>query len=135
MLYFHYFIIEDLPYNYSNFILNLKFLNFQFIPSVFMSIIPENFESAATPQKFKAAITDTTFFISAGHYFPVIAFYLLWTISIAILKNKQICKFRKLRKFAQGVYENRIRFSIINECMWFCFMTFMVFGLWQIYDT
>ena len=133
-LYFHYFIIEELPYNFSNFLLSLKYLNFQFLPSLFVLFIPSDYESDATPQKFKLAITDTTFFISAGHYFLVIAFYLLWIITIAILKNKQICKFRKIRKFAQGVYENRIRFGIINECMWFCFMTFVVFGFWQFYD-
>jgi len=67
---------------------------------LFWSIIPENYESTATPQKFKTAINDTTFFISAGHYFAVIAFYLGWTILIAITKNRQICRFRKIRKFA-----------------------------------
>jgi hypothetical protein len=54
---------------------------------------------------------------------------------ISLLKNRQLNKFKKLRRFANGVYENRIRFGAVNECMWFCFMTFLVFGLWQIRDT
>jgi hypothetical protein len=98
-------------------------------------MIPSTYVSPATPQKFKIAITDTTFFISAGHYFLVIAFYVVWALVITLLKNKQINRFTKLRRFARGVYENRIRFGAINECIWYCFMTFMVFGLWQIYDT
>lgn len=78
---------------------------------------------------------DTTFFISAGHYFLVIAFYVAWALLITLLKNRSLNRFRKLRRFAQGVYENRIRFGVVNECIWFCFMTFLFFGLWQFYDT
>jgi hypothetical protein len=99
-----------------------------------MTFIPSTYISAATPQKYKEAITDTTFFISAGHYVLVIAFYVAWALAIALLKNRQLNKWRKLRRFAKGVYENRIRFGIINECIWFCFMTFLFFGLWQFYD-
>ena len=65
----------------------------------------------------------------------VLAFYILWTVVIAILKNRQICKFRKLRRFAEKVYKSRIRFNIINECMWLCWISFVFFGLWQLYDT
>lgn len=133
-IYFHYFIIADLPFNYSNFLLNLKFLNFQFLPSLFNLMIPSTYASALTPQKYKPAITDTTFFISSGHYFLVIAFYVAWALVIALLKSKQINRFKKLRRFARGVYENRIRFGAINECIWYCFMTFTLFGLWQLYD-
>ena len=104
MIYFHYFIIVDLPYNFSNFLLNLKYLNFQFLPSLFNLMIPSTFVSTATPQKFKQAITDTTFFISSGHYFLVIAFYVGWAMLIVLLKNKQINRFRKLRRFAKEVY-------------------------------
>ena len=97
-------------------------------------MIPSTFVSPATPQKFKVAIVDTTFFISAGQYFLVIAFYVAWTLCITLLKNRKLNRFRKLRRFAQGVYENRIRFGVVNECIWFCFMTFLLFGLWQFYD-
>lgn len=134
MIYFHYFIIVELPYNFSNFLLNLKYLNFQFLPSLFNIMIPSTFASPATPQKFKQAITDTTFFISSGHYFLVIAFYIGWAMLIVLLKNKQINRFKKLRRFAASVYENRIRFGVINECIWYCFMTFVLFGFWQFYD-
>lgn len=113
-VYFHYFIIEDLPYNFSQFLLNLKYLNFQFLPSLFQLMIPDTYESEATPQKFKSAITDTTFFISAGHYFLVIAFYVLWALLIALLKNKTLSRFRKVRRFARGVWDNRMRFGAIN---------------------
>lgn len=64
----------------------------------------------------------------------VIAFYVAWALLITLLKNRSLNKFRKLRRFAQGVYENRIRFGVVNECIWFCFMTFLLFGLWQFYD-
>lgn len=52
-IYFHYFIIAELPYNFSNFLLNIKYLNFQFLPSLFMLMIPSTYVSTATPQKFK----------------------------------------------------------------------------------
>lgn len=133
-IYFHYFIIAELPYNFSNFVLNLKYLNFQFLPNLFLNLVPSTFVSSATPQKFKVAITDTNFFIAAGHYFLVIAFYIAWAALIALLKNRQLNKWRKLRRFAKGVYENRIRYGVVNECIWFCFMTFLLFGLWQFYD-
>lgn len=104
IIYFHYFIIIDLPYNFSNFLLNLKYLNFQFLPSLFTLMIPFTFISPASPQKFKQAIIDTTFFVSSGHYFLVIAFYVAWALAIIILKNKQINRFKKFRKFCKGVY-------------------------------
>lgn len=60
---------------------------------------------------------------------------MLWALVITLLKNKQINRFTKLRRFAKNTYENRIRFGCVNECVWYCFMTFTLFGLWQIYDT
>jgi hypothetical protein len=39
-IYFHYFVIEDLPYNYSNFLINLKSLNFQFLPNILNLVVP-----------------------------------------------------------------------------------------------
>ena len=82
----------------------MKYLNFQFLPSMFNLIIPENYESEATPTKFKEAITDTTFFISAGHYFLVIGFYIVWALVVALLKNKAINKWTKLRRFCRGTW-------------------------------
>lgn len=52
-IYFHYFLIEELPYNYSNFLLKLAKLNFQFLPNFLTSFIPESYETEATPTKFK----------------------------------------------------------------------------------
>jgi hypothetical protein len=43
MIYFHYFLIEELPYNYSNFLLKLAKLNFQFLPNFLTSFVPENY--------------------------------------------------------------------------------------------
>lgn len=133
-VYFHFFIIEELPYNFSEFLVNLRYLNFQFLPSLFNLVIPSDFSSPATPVKFTKAIEDTTFFISAGHYFIVIIFYLVWSLAVFVFKSKKINKFRKLRRICKSAWENRIRFGAINECMWFCFMTFVLFGLWQFYD-
>ena len=96
--------------------------------------IPDDFISEATPHKFKAAITDTTFFVSTGHYFCVIGFYIVWALVISLLQNKSLNKVRKLRRFCKGVWENRLRYGGLNECIWFCFMSFTLFGLWQLYD-
>ncbi len=100
-IYFHYFIIDDLPYNYSNFLLNLKYLNFQFLPNVFLPLIPSNYASSVSPTKYTNAIIDTTFFISSGHYFILIIFYVIWALVISLLKNKTINKFHRVRRFAK----------------------------------
>ena len=42
MVYFHYFVNETLPYNFSNFLINLKYLNFQFLPNPLQSTVPAN---------------------------------------------------------------------------------------------
>ena len=47
------------------------------------------------------------------------------------LNNKGINKWRKLRKFAKGVFERRVRFGAVQESLWFCYMSFVFFGLWQ----
>jgi hypothetical protein len=114
MVYFHYFVNQTLPYNFSSFLLNLKYLNFQFLPNPLASTAPENFVSPATPSTYVLAITDTTFFISCGHYFLILGFYAAWAILIALLKNKGINKWNKLRRFAKGVFQRRIRFGAIN---------------------
>lgn len=77
---------------------------------------------------------QTTFFISSGHYFTLIIFYLAWALLVALLKNKTINKFYTIRRFFKKVYIQRIRFNAINECLWFCFMTFVTFALWQLKD-
>ena len=41
-------------------------------------------------------------------------YYIAWATIIALLKNKGINKYRRLRKFAKGVFERRIRFGAIN---------------------
>ena len=134
MVYFHYFVNQALPYNFSSFLLNLKYLNFQFLPNPLASTIPSNFVSPATPTSYTQAITDTTFFISCGQYFLVLAFYAGWAILVAFMKNKSIMKWDKLRRFARGAFQKRIRFGAINEGLWFCYISFMFFGLWQFKD-
>lgn len=40
MIYFHYFVNYTLPFNFSSFLLNLNYLNFQFLPNPFKSTAP-----------------------------------------------------------------------------------------------
>jgi hypothetical protein len=134
MVYFHYFMNQTLPYNFSNFLLNLKYLNFQFLPNPFASTIPENYSSSATPTTFVLAITDTTFLISCGHYFLILAFYALWATTVAFFKNKGLNKWDKLRRFCRNVFQRRIRFGAVNESFWFCYISFVFFGFWQLRD-
>jgi hypothetical protein len=109
----------------------LKYLNFQFLPNVFSSLVSTTYESPVTPTKFKLAIDQTTFIISAGHYFLLIAFYIAWALLISLLKNRSINKYVRFRRFCKETFIKRIRF---NACLWFCFMTFVIFGLWQFKD-
>ena len=134
MVYFHYFMNQTLPYNFSNFLLNLKYLNFQFLPNPFASTIPDNYSSSATPTTFVLAITDTTFLISCGHYFLILAFYALWATAVAFFKNKGLNKWDKLRRFCRNVFQRRIRFGAVNESFWFCYISFVFFGFWQLRD-
>ena len=134
MIYFHYFVNQTLPYNFSSFLLKLKPLNFQFLPNPMNSTIPFNYKSPATPSTYVLAVTDTTFFISCGQYFLVLAFYIGWALLIALLKNKGINKWNRLRRFAKGVFQKRIRFGAVNESLWFCYISFVFFGFWQLRD-
>ena len=59
-------------------------------------------------------IADATFFISSGQYMMIIIFYASWALIISLLKNKGVNKFKRLRKFAKGVFERRIRYGAIN---------------------
>lgn len=134
MVLYHYFISIELPYNYSNFLVGLNALNFQFLPNIFASLVPSTYKSATTPVYYTQMVTDATFFLSSGQYFMIIIFYIAWATIIALLKNKGINKYRRLRKFAKGVFERRIRFGAINECLWFCYISFVFFGFWQLKD-
>ena len=64
----------------------------------------------------------------------ILAFYTGWAILIALLKNKSINKFDKLRRFCRGVFQRRIRFGAVNEAFWFCYISFVFFGFWQFRD-
>lgn len=72
--------------------------------------------------------------ISSGHYFIVIMFYAGWALAVALLKNRGINKWNRLRRFAKGVWQRRIKYGAINECMWFCYISFAFFGFWQMKD-
>ena len=132
MIYFHYFVFEELPYNISNFLIRLKVLNFQFLPNPFQSIVPEDYNSSTAPDHFEEAVKDVVFFLSCGHYFLIIGFYMLWALLVVLLKNRTLNHFHRLRRFMRGVYSRRIRFGAVNECLWFCFISFVFFGWWQL---
>lgn len=104
MLIYHYFIAIELPYNFSYFLIGLNALNFQFLPNILSSMVPPSYTSITTPTYFVKFITDTTFFVSSGQYMMVLIIYASFAILISLLKNKGINKFRKLRKFAKGVF-------------------------------
>jgi hypothetical protein len=112
-------------------LVGLDVLNFKFMPNMVASLVPTTFESAVTPAYFTGMIDSTTFFISSGQYLFLLLCYASWAILISILKNKGVNKWRKLRKFAKGVFERRVRFGAIQESLWFCYMSFVFFGLWQ----
>jgi hypothetical protein len=131
MVLYHFFVSFELPYNYSNMLVGLDVLNFKFMPNMVASLVPTTFESAVTPAYFTGMIDSTTFFISSGQYLFLLLCYASWAILISILKNKGVNKWRKLRKFAKGVFERRVRFGAIQESLWFCYMSFVFFGLWQ----
>ena len=114
MVYFHYFIYQELPYNISNFLLRLKVLNFQFLPNPFKSIVPTDFNSVTAPLHFGQAVEDVVFFMSCGHYFLIIAFYVAWALLVVVLKNRTLNRFNRLRRFMRGVYNRRIRFGAVN---------------------
>jgi len=114
MVYFHYFINEILPYNFSNFLINLKYLNFQFLPNPFALVVPASYSSPASLSTFSLAVQDSTFFISCGQYFVLLLFYLGWALLISLLKNRTLNKFVKLRRFAKGVYQRRIKYGVIH---------------------
>ena len=84
------------------------------------------------PVYWTQIIPDTVFFISSGHYIIIILSYAIWVVLISLLKNRTINKFHKLRRFAKGVYNRRVRYGVINECLWFCYISFVFFGLWQL---
>lgn len=113
----------------------MKNINFQFLPNIFKSTIPEDYSSTVTPSTYVLAIGDTTFLISCGHYFMILIFYASWALLISLLKNRGINKWARLRRFAKGVFQRRIRFGAVNESLWFCYISFVFFGFWQFKDT
>jgi len=66
------------------------------------------------PLYWTQMIPDTVFFISCGQYLIIIMSYAAWVILIALLKNRTINKFNRLRRFAKGVYNRRIRYGVFN---------------------
>jgi len=41
-------------------------------------------------------------------------FYIGWALVIALLKNRTLNKFTRLRRFAKGVFKKRIKYGAIN---------------------
>jgi hypothetical protein len=134
MIFFHYFVFVELPYNFSNFLIGLKALDFFFLPNLLKDIVPAEFVTPSIPTYWTQIIPDTVFFISSGQYLIIIMSYIAWVILISVLKNKTMNKFDKLRRFAKGVWNRRIRYGVINEMLWFCYLSFVFFGLWQLRD-
>lgn len=62
----------------------------------------------------------------------IIILFFGWALIISLLKNKGINKWRALRKYCKGVFERRIRFGAIQECLWICYISFVFFGLLQL---
>jgi hypothetical protein len=134
MVLYHYFIGIELPYNFSNFLTGLSALNFDFLPNIVSNVVPSGYQSVTTPTYYVQMVPDVTFFLSSGQYFMIVILYVVWALLISLLKNKGINKYRALRKYTKGVFERRIRFGAINECLWFCYFSFVFFGFWQLKD-
>lgn len=114
MIFFHYFIFIELPYNFSNFLIGLKAFDFFFLPNILKDLVPSQFVSPDIPTYWTQIIPDTVFFISSGQFLIIIIGYLSWAVLITILKNRTVNKFNKLRRFAKGVFNRRIRYGVIN---------------------
>lgn len=132
MIMYHYFLVIQLPYNYSNFLIGLNAFNFQFFPNILQSSVPAGYVTPNMPTYYTLMIPDTAFFISSGQYIMIVILYLGWALMISLLKNKGINKWRPLRKYCKGVFERRIRFSAVHECLWVCYISFVFFGLLQL---
>jgi hypothetical protein len=132
MVLYHYFVAIPLPYNYSNFLVGLNALNFQFLPNIVQSSVPSTYITPNVPTYYSLMVTDTAFFVSSGQYILIVVLYIGWALAVSLLKNKGLNQWRALRKFCRGVFERRIRFGAIQECLWFCYISFVFFGLWQL---
>jgi hypothetical protein len=132
MVLYHYFVGIALPYNFSNFLVGLNALNFQFLPNMVKNVVPAGYVTAGVPSYYSQMVDDTVFFVSSGQYFLVLLAYVCFALVIALLKNKGISKWRALRRFCKEVFERRIRFGLVNEALWFCYFSFMFFGLYQL---
>ena len=97
-------------------------------------MVPAGYATKGIPTYFSLIIPDTVFFLSAGQYFLLILLYIGWALIISLLKNKGINQWKALRKFCKGVFQRRIRFGAIQESLWYCYMSFVFFGLYQLKD-
>lgn len=135
IVYFHVFIIANLPYNFSTFLSKLSILNFQFLPNIFsLYVVPSSWASDATPLQYKTTIKEITFMISVGHYFTLLLIYLGVGLVFAILKEKVFKCCDKLRVFAKKQYLTRFKYGAVNEFVWFCFMSIGFFSMFQMKD-
>lgn len=72
--------------------------------------------------------------VSAGHYFTLLIIYLAVGLLISLLKEK-LCKCcEKVQIFAKRQYINRLKYASVNEFVWFSFMTFGFFSMFQMKD-
>ena len=135
IVYFHIFIIAGLPYNFTTFLTKLSILNFQFLPNLFkLYVVPSDWVSTATPLQYKIVVGEITFMVSAGHYITLLIIYLVIGLLISLFKEK-LCKCcERVRIFAKRQYLNRVKYGLVNEYVWFCFMTFGFFSMFQMKD-
>jgi hypothetical protein len=72
--------------------------------------------------------------ISTGHYFTIIIIYIGLALILVILKEKKINKFDRLRRMAKRIYNNRFKHGALNEVIWFSYLSFAFFSMYQIQD-
>jgi hypothetical protein len=131
IIYMHLFILLDpMPFLEFTFLKSLSSFHFTFFPSLFDNVLG-GYTSPATPSLYTNFLSDTTFLRNCSPLIIIFSIFITIFIVFKLLANKTINRWKLFRKFCQGVVDDRIKYSIINDAFWLTFTYAMFFAMFQ----
>lgn len=131
LLYFHSYFLMAYPQNFFTVIKELSIFNFKFLPDPF--VFTRNYTSNVTIPEYAELVPDLTFMRNTHQYFLIAAFLVLLVavLMLAADKNLNPCE---CRAKVRWVLNRRFKWGIVNELVWYSFLSVLFFAFLQFRD-
>ena len=124
LIYMHIFLFTDpLPFIEYNFLDVLKYFHFTFLPKLFSPL-------GITNTAYSLFSSDMSY-LSNSPCILLFSFVIAAYLLVGFLSSKRFISNKSIRKLFKSIRKNRMKYSIIHDAFWVCYLYAMFISMLQ----